>query len=612
MKPNSPCKEKFPQAHDVYKTPLDLYEAQHPRSRSAAASAQEIAADLSTAATISKKQLKKEARKAEKAAHRQQHQQQTPAAIDAAEEDPFVANYGEIEVQSNSISGRSWTDVGKLGEGDDATLGCTVLVRGFLEAIRPVGKNMVFFVLRQSMSSVQCVLVANSDAGVSRQMVRFAAAISKESVVDVEGVVSLPKEPLKATTQQDGVPFDTHPAVPARLPQPPREKAEGRPTSAARRDDVEHAGTRDDERNVSCGRLGDSNIREDRMNDDRGKRSVFRGRLGHHNSCNNDKEHDVDPSKTDRKKGAKRSYPDDHPNIKWQPHRRDHDEDDRDRSGRGHNYNRKAQPEHRRSTSTYRSRERQYDHRGSAHNGAHLPAPETLRATNNEELHALFRRQASLLRIEIQDILHTRNQINSMVSPMIEVVQEIRKEQESWKEKAADYIAKAVSCVDRLLVRPTTSTTLVHGEGNAAWSASWLNNQQRATTQDVEVAMNDLQLRLDNASQHQEASCPNKPPIPFSSIPEQTEQPFHPEQTVAISNQPTQNGEAILGTQNNEPDQASPASHRSSDEQDEPQLSDTFSTDERVNFSHVSSPITSSYLFLYFKHISIFNSRSST
>ncbi|KAK3139928.1 hypothetical protein QOZ80_5AG0392780 [Eleusine coracana subsp. coracana] len=169
---------------------------------SAAASAQEIAADLSTAATISKKQLKKEARKAEKAAHRQQQQQQTPAAIDAAEEDPFVANYGDIEVQSNSISGRSWNNVGKLGEGDDATLGCTVLVRGFLEAIRPVGKNMVFFVLRQSMSSVQCVLVANSDAGVSRQMVRFAAAISKESVVDVEGVVSLPKEPLKATTQQ--------------------------------------------------------------------------------------------------------------------------------------------------------------------------------------------------------------------------------------------------------------------------------------------------------------------------------------------------------------------------------------------------------------------------
>lgn len=61
---------------------------------------------------------------------------------------------------------------------------------------------MAFVVLRQSMSTVQCVLVASADAGVSTQMVRFATALSKESIVDVEGVVSLPKEPLKATTQQ--------------------------------------------------------------------------------------------------------------------------------------------------------------------------------------------------------------------------------------------------------------------------------------------------------------------------------------------------------------------------------------------------------------------------
>jgi aspartyl-tRNA synthetase len=33
-------------------------------------------------------------------------------------------------------------------------------------------------------------------------MVRFATSLSKESILDVEGVVSIPKEPLKATTQQ--------------------------------------------------------------------------------------------------------------------------------------------------------------------------------------------------------------------------------------------------------------------------------------------------------------------------------------------------------------------------------------------------------------------------
>jgi aspartyl-tRNA synthetase len=77
-----------------------------------------------------------------------------------------------------------------------------VLIRGSAQLFRPVSKKMAFVVLRQCMSTVQCVLVASADAGVSTQMVRFATSLSKESIVDVEGVVSIPKEPLKATTQQ--------------------------------------------------------------------------------------------------------------------------------------------------------------------------------------------------------------------------------------------------------------------------------------------------------------------------------------------------------------------------------------------------------------------------
>ena len=129
--------------------------------------------------------------------HQHQHQQPTHGS-----DDLFEANYGDIpleEIQSKAISGRSWTNVCDL---DAAAVGRSVLVRAATQAIREVGNKMVFFVLRQSMSTVQCVLVASADAGVSTQMVRFATAFSKESIVDVEGVVSLPKEPLKATTQQ--------------------------------------------------------------------------------------------------------------------------------------------------------------------------------------------------------------------------------------------------------------------------------------------------------------------------------------------------------------------------------------------------------------------------
>ena len=163
-----------------------------------AAAAEELAAGLS-AATLSKKQQKKDARKAEKAEKAAQRQQQQQPA-DA--EDPFAANYGDVpveEIQSKAISGRSWSQIGDL---DDSAAGRSVLIRGAAQAIRPVSKKMAFVVLRQSMSTVQCVLVASADAGVSTQMVRFATAFSKESIVDVEGVVSLPKEPLKATTQQ--------------------------------------------------------------------------------------------------------------------------------------------------------------------------------------------------------------------------------------------------------------------------------------------------------------------------------------------------------------------------------------------------------------------------
>uniref|UniRef100_A0A453KGD8 aspartate--tRNA ligase n=2 Tax=Aegilops tauschii subsp. strangulata TaxID=200361 RepID=A0A453KGD8_AEGTS len=165
----------------------------------ASASTEELEADLS-AATISKKQLKKDARKAEKAGKASQRQQQQQPQ--AEEADLFAANYGDVpveEIQSKAISGRSWTDIGDL---DEAAAGRSVLIRGSAQTLRPVSKKMAFVVLRQSMSTVQCVLVASADAGVSTQMVRFATSLSKESIVDVEGVVTLPKEPLKATTQQ--------------------------------------------------------------------------------------------------------------------------------------------------------------------------------------------------------------------------------------------------------------------------------------------------------------------------------------------------------------------------------------------------------------------------
>ncbi|XP_044959490.1 aspartate--tRNA ligase 2, cytoplasmic-like [Hordeum vulgare subsp. vulgare] len=161
------------------------------------ASTEELEQELS-AATISKKQLKKDARKAEKARKASEQQQQPPPPPQEEEDDPFAANYGDEEIQSKAISGRSWTDIGDV---DETAAGHSVLIRGFAQTIRPVSKKMGFVVLRQRRSTVQCLLVASADAGVSAQMVRFAASLTKESIVDVEGIVTPLKEPRKDLTQ---------------------------------------------------------------------------------------------------------------------------------------------------------------------------------------------------------------------------------------------------------------------------------------------------------------------------------------------------------------------------------------------------------------------------
>ncbi|CAD5184251.1 unnamed protein product [Musa acuminata subsp. malaccensis] len=57
---------------------------------------------------------------------------------------------------------------------------------------------MAFLVLRQFMSTVQCILTVAKEA-VSPQMVKFATGLSNESIVDLQGIVSIPKDPIKGT-----------------------------------------------------------------------------------------------------------------------------------------------------------------------------------------------------------------------------------------------------------------------------------------------------------------------------------------------------------------------------------------------------------------------------
>lgn len=150
----------------------------------------------------SKKASKKEAKKMERQRKRLEDAAATAVStVSIDEEDPLSSNYGDvplIDLQSKPVTGRKWTEVSALGEDLKEQV---VLIRGHVQNIRAVGKKMAFLVVREMGFTVQCVLTVTPDV-VSPQMVKYATKLNRESIVDVEGVVSVPSTAVKGATQQ--------------------------------------------------------------------------------------------------------------------------------------------------------------------------------------------------------------------------------------------------------------------------------------------------------------------------------------------------------------------------------------------------------------------------
>lgn len=141
-----------------------------------------------------KAKAEKEAKKAANAASRGQKQ---AAPTQPDENDPLRDKYGDTQlIQSQSISKRTWTRVEAL---DKSLENQQVLLRGRVATVRGKGKSC-FIVLRQRTATVQVVLFTNNTT-ISKGMVKYASNLSRESVIDVEGTISLPQEPVVACTQ---------------------------------------------------------------------------------------------------------------------------------------------------------------------------------------------------------------------------------------------------------------------------------------------------------------------------------------------------------------------------------------------------------------------------
>lgn len=167
----------------------------------------------SSSQSISKKAAKKEAAKKAKEERRKEAEAAASAAsaLSIEEEGPLANNYGDVPLQelqsvndpqtgkwSEAVSGREWTEVGAL---NGSLKDQEVLIRGRVHTTRPVGNKLAFVVVRERVSTVQCLATVKPDS-VSKEMVRFARSLSNESIVDVIGVVSVPDVEIKGATQQ--------------------------------------------------------------------------------------------------------------------------------------------------------------------------------------------------------------------------------------------------------------------------------------------------------------------------------------------------------------------------------------------------------------------------
>merc|ERR1712110_107515 len=157
------------------------------------------------------KQAAKEAKKAAKAAKKAEHKTKEKAEkgdgdADVAKKteaddgvDNAVNNYGDHGIiNSKEFISREFTPISGLNLSKNNK---TVWIRARLQNSRPKGSAMCFIVVRDREFTAQAIMTAGQE--VSKQMVKFTAGISRESIVDIEAKVVKAPEQIKNCSQKD-------------------------------------------------------------------------------------------------------------------------------------------------------------------------------------------------------------------------------------------------------------------------------------------------------------------------------------------------------------------------------------------------------------------------
>jgi aspartyl/asparaginyl-tRNA synthetase len=166
-----------------------------PKEKKAKQPAQQGASDKNTEKNAAKAKAKaeKEAKKKAQREERERREREKAAKLAGAGQD----NFGDAPlIQSQLVTDKKWTAIDHL---KPALAGQKILVRGFLQASRSVGKG-VFVLIRSTLYTVQGVAFQGGD--ISQAMVQYIAGLPLESVVDMEGMVTVPNEPIDSATQK--------------------------------------------------------------------------------------------------------------------------------------------------------------------------------------------------------------------------------------------------------------------------------------------------------------------------------------------------------------------------------------------------------------------------
>lgn len=90
----------------------------------------------------------------------------------------------------------------KFSELSASSAGQDVVFRARIHNSRAQGAKMVFLELRQATESIQALVIVEAQK-VSKQMIKWAEALPRESLVLIQGTVQQPMSPVKSTTVQD-------------------------------------------------------------------------------------------------------------------------------------------------------------------------------------------------------------------------------------------------------------------------------------------------------------------------------------------------------------------------------------------------------------------------